>query len=121
MWSTKRFVARVGDGPELRVEGIGSRTHRKRVRILTTAKFPGHVWAGAVFPSGRAFYVQQHAGEDGPIISEECWVKAGDVFHRAELIDPPRFRPALAGERFEKTAPNFMERSLPISAIPSWS
>ncbi|MCK9542335.1 MAG: hypothetical protein M0R03_09940 [Novosphingobium sp.] len=94
-------VVQIGNGPELRFEGVGSRTHRKGVRILTMAKFPGHVWAGAVFPSGRAFYVQQHAGADGPIISDECWVKSGDVFHRAEFIDPPRFRPELAGERFE--------------------
>jgi hypothetical protein len=94
-------VVQVAGGPELRFEGIGSRTHRKGVRTMAAGKFPGHVWTGAIFPSGRAFYVQQHSGPEGPIISDECWVRSGDTFHRADVIDPPRFRPELAGETFE--------------------
>src|SRR5690606_14501493 len=94
-------VVRVGGGPELRFSGVGNRTHRKGVRTLTPGGFPGHFWTGAIFPSGRAFYIQQHAGTSGPIVSEEGWVREGDVFHRAEIVDPPRFAPVLAGERMQ--------------------
>jgi hypothetical protein len=93
-------VVQVGREPPIQFAGVGNRTHRKGVRTLSPTSFPGHFWTAAVFPSGRAFYVQWHGSEGAPPLREEAWVREGDMYHRARVIDPPMFRPVLAGETF---------------------
>jgi len=93
-------TVQVGQEAPLRFSGLGNRTHRKGVRSLSPGILPGHFWTAPIFPSGRAFYVQLHGAEGAPPLTEECWVREGDTFHKAQVVDPAMFRPVLAGETF---------------------
>jgi hypothetical protein len=106
-------TVRIAGAPEQRFTGSGLRTHRKGVRSLgssedATEAYPGHIWMDAAFPSGRAFYVMWFGGPDGKSLEGgDCFVRDGDVFHRAEVVGPPPFRTTLAGEErfaFELTS-----------------
>jgi len=80
--------------------GVGNRTHRKGARAVGGGGLPGHFWTAAIFPSGRSFYIQWFGEGVGKMTLSECWVREGDIFHKAEVIDPCLFDPVLNGERF---------------------
>jgi hypothetical protein len=83
------------DGRWLRISGPGVRTHRKGARVLEPsaldaplAKYVGHRWMHASFPSGRSIYYQTYGGRDGFIDEPEAYVRENGVFHRAQVVDP---------------------------------
>lgn len=83
------------DGRWLRISGPGLRTHRKGARVLEQssldpplAKYVGHQWMHAIFPSGRAVYYMCH-GRDGEFIDvPDAYVRENGVFYRAEVVNP---------------------------------
>jgi hypothetical protein len=93
-----------GDHDSYRLSCLGMRTHRKGTRILGkgpdgTERFPGHIWMDAIFPSGRAFYVMRPGGTNGIAVEGgDAWVRQDDTFYRAEVRQPPYFKPTIRGE-----------------------
>jgi len=77
-----------------RISGPGLRTHRKGTRTMQgsaavpVAKYTGHRWVHAVFPSGREIYHSWFGGADGVAIDGEAFVRDDGVFYRAEVHGP---------------------------------
>jgi hypothetical protein len=89
---------RIGDKWH-RISGPGLRTHRKGVRAMAskpgapTAKYVGHRWMHAIFPSGRAIFHSWFGGVDGvPIEGGEAYVRQDGIFYRAEVLNPMPMR-----------------------------
>jgi hypothetical protein len=89
---------RIGD-KWFRISGPGLRTHRKGARTMESsaatpvAKYTGHRWIHAVFPSGREIYHSWFGGADGgadgvAIEGSEAFVRDNGVFYRAEVSNP---------------------------------
>jgi hypothetical protein len=74
------------------VAATGWRDHSRGPRGGGTGQpWGGHVIAGCLFPSDRAFVFSSYWRPDGVITLEGgCVIDADGTFHDAEVIDPPR-------------------------------
>src|SRR5690606_6237232 len=86
-----RGVVRVDDRT-FEVSATGWRDHSRGPRGGGTGQpWGGHVIAGCLLPSDRAFIVSSYWRPDGVITLEGgCVIDADGTFHDAEVIDPPR-------------------------------
>ncbi len=83
-------------------DGTGWRDHSRGPRGGDKGEpFGGHVIAGCLFPSGRAWIFSTYWRPDGKITLEgACVVDKDGQFHHAQVLDPPRLTNfQLAGEQ----------------------
>jgi hypothetical protein len=87
---------RVGD-EELTIDGGANRVRRQSIRRL--ARFRGHAWQAALFPSGRGFaYIAYPPREDGRPTYNEGYLFDGDgELIPARVTDAPWLREVAAG------------------------
>jgi hypothetical protein len=86
-----RGTVRVQD-KDYPIEGTGWRDHSRGPRGGNTGEpWGGHVIAGCLFPSDRAFIFSSSWRPDGVITLEGgCVVDPDGTFHQAEVLNPPR-------------------------------
>ncbi len=87
---------RIAGEPERAFEGTGLRIHRVGVR--DTAKFTGHCWMSALFPSGKAFgFIVYPDGDDGTAAYNEGFVYDGSRMIPARVVRAPWLTTYYAG------------------------
>jgi len=78
------------DNEHMDIEGIGVRTHRRGTRDM--ARWHGHVWQTAIFPSGRGFGLDvmpsddTRAGRATPVFNEGYVIENGRMYP-AEVLE----------------------------------
>jgi len=76
------------DQERIDIRGAGVRTHRRGTREM--ARWHGHSWQTAIFPSGRAFGLMRFPSRDGP----EGREVAGLWFNEGFVVENGRMYPA---------------------------